>query len=401
MNFNLGKVMRDLRLARLAEVLASHSTRLQRGEKVFIEAYDVPEAFVNELIEAAIYRHAIPIVETKHNQVLRQMYRKYGEDAFKLLGDIEKYRMEKMDAYIGIRGSNNICEMSDVPVAKMRHLQQHIFQPVHHEIRLKTKWVVLRYPNSAMAQLAGMSTEAFEDFYFEVCTMDYGRMSHAMQALKEYMERTDRVRLVGPGTDLSFSIKGIPAVPCGGEFNIPDGECFTAPVRDSVNGKICFNAATIYQGVAFADLEFTFKNGRIVKAAADKTKRLNEILDTDEGARYIGEFSLGFNPLIKKPMLDILFDEKIAGSFHFTPGNAYEQADNGNRRQVHWDLVMIQTPEHGGGEIWFDDRLIRKDGRFVVPELFSLNPEHLLHDYEGNGKPRRFEEREVLEEVLA
>ncbi|NUO78714.1 aminopeptidase, partial [candidate division KSB1 bacterium] len=265
----------------------------------------------------------------------------------------------------------------------------------------KTKWVVLRFPNASMAQQAGMSTEAFEDFYFEVCTMDYGRMSHAMQALKEYMEHTDRVRLVGPDTDLEFSIKGIPAVPCGGEYNIPDGECFTAPVRESVNGRIHFNTPTIYQGVPFSDIEFVFRNGKIISATSDKAKRLNEILDTDGGARYIGEFSLGFNPLIKKPMLDILFDEKIAGSFHFTPGNAYEHADNGNRSQVHWDLVMIQTPEFGGGEIYFDDVLIRKDGRFVVPQLRALNPENLLDRNNGHGKTSLIEEEELLEEVLA
>jgi aminopeptidase len=283
----------------------------------------------------------------------------------------------------------------------MRHLQKHVFQPVHHDIRLKTTWVVLRFPNGSMAQQAGMSTEAFEDFYFDVCTMDYARMSHAMEALREYMEKTDRVRLVGPNTELEFSIKGIPAIPCGGEFNIPDGECFTAPVRDSVNGKIRFNAATIYQGVPFHDVEFRFKNGRIIEATADKTERLNEILDTDEGARYIGEFSLGFNPLIKKPMLDILFDEKIAGSFHFTPGNAYEQADNGNRSQVHWDLVMIQTPEYGGGKIYFDNVLIRDNGRFVVPQLFSLNPENLLDEPRRNGRHHRVPVPEkVHEEVL-
>jgi len=393
--------MRDSRLARLAEVLTSHSTRLQKGERVLIEAFDIPDEFVNELIEATVRCGAIPVIELKHNQVLRQMYRKYGEDAFKLMGDLEKYRMQKMDAYIGVRGNFNICEMSDVPVAKMRHLQKHVFQPVHHDIRLKTKWVVLRYPNTSMAQQAGMSTETFEDFYFDVCTMDYGRMSHAMQALKEYMERTARVRLVGPDTDLEFSIKGIPAVPCGGEYNIPDGECFTAPVRESVNGRIHFNTPTIYQGVPFTDIEFVFKNGKIISATADKAKRLNEILDTDGGARYIGEFSLGFNPLIKKPMLDILFDEKIAGSFHFTPGNAYEHADNGNRSQVHWDLVMIQTPEFGGGEIYFDDVLIRKDGRFVVPQLRALNPENLLDRNNGHGKTSFIEEEELLEEVLA
>lgn len=393
--------MKDTRLTRLAEVLTRHSTRLEKGQRVLIEAYDVPEIFVAELVEAAVGCGALPIVETKHNQVLRQMYRKYGEDAFKLLGDIEKYRMSKMDAYIGVRGSHNICEMSDVPALNMRHLQKHIFQPVHHDIRLKTKWVVLRYPNSSMAQQAGMSTEAFENFYFEVCTMDYGRMSHAMQALKEFMERTDRVRIVGPGTDLEFSIKGIPAVPCGGEFNIPDGECFTAPVRDSVNGYIHFNTPTIYQGVAFSDIEFTFKDGKIVKATADKTARLNEILDTDEGARYVGEFSFGFNPYIKKPMLDILFDEKIAGSFHFTPGNAYEQADNGNRSQVHWDLVMIQTPEYGGGQIYCDDVLVRRDGKFVIPELLALNPENLIGGSNGRKPRYRVEEDEPLEEVYA
>jgi len=392
--------MKDKRLTRLAEVLTSHSTRLQKGERVFIEAFDVPEEFVNELVEAAIGRGAIPIVEIKHNRVLRQIYCRYGEDAFKLLGELEKYRMQRMEAYIGVRGNHNICEMSDVPIAKLRHLQQHIFQPVHHDIRLKTKWVVLRYPNSAMAQQAGMSTESFEDFYFDVCTMDYSRMSLEMQALKEYMERTDQVRIIGPGTELEFSIKGIPAVPCGGEFNIPDGECFTAPVRESVNGHICFNTPTIYQGVPFHDVELVFKNGRIVRAKADKTERINEIFDTDAGARYVGEFSLGFNPLVNKPMMDILFDEKIAGSFHFTPGNAYEHADNGNRSQIHWDLVMIQTPSYGGGEIYFDDVLIRKDGRFVVPELQGLNPENLAGGQNGNGRHVRPRVKRHSEEVL-
>ena len=394
--------MRDPRLAQLAEVLTSHSTRLRAGERVLIEAYDVPEAFVNELIAATIDRGAIPIVETKHNQVLRQMYRKYGEDAFKLLGDLEKYRMERMEAYIGVRGSNNICELSDVPVSSMRLLQHHVFQPVHHDIRLKTKWVVLRYPNPAMAQQAGMSTEEFEDFYFDVCTMDYSRMSHATEALRRRMERTDKVRIVGPNTDLEFSIKNIPAVACGGENNIPDGECFTAPVKNSINGRIHFNTSTIYQGVTFSNVEFELRHGKIIDAKSDKTDRLNQILDTDDGARYVGEFSLGFNPYITRPMLDILFDEKIAGSFHFTPGNAYEEADNGNRSQIHWDLVLIQTPEFGGGEIYFDGQLIRKDGRFVAPELLGLNPENLMGNGNGNGHRKMInQEKYQPEEVYA
>ncbi|RMF90386.1 MAG: aminopeptidase, partial [Nitrospinota bacterium] len=240
-----------------------------------------------------------------------------------------------------------------------------------------TKWVVLRWPTPSMAQQAEMSTEGFEQFYFDVCTLDYGKMAAAMEPLKDWMERTDRVHIVGPGTDLHFSIKGLPAIPCSGEHNIPDGECFTAPVRESVEGKITFNTATLYHGTVFTDVSLVFERGRIVQATANHAEKLNEILDTDEGARYIGEFSLGLNPYITRTMKDILFDEKIAGSFHLTPGNAYDLCDNGNRSEVHWDMVMIQTPAYGGGEIWFDDTLIRKDGRFVPESLQALNPERL------------------------
>lgn len=379
--------MKDTRLNKLAEMLTTHSTRLQKGEKVLIEAYDIPEVFTAELVAAVCRRGAIPIVETKHNFVLREIYRHLDDRGFKLWGEIEKFRMQQMDAYIGVRGSNNISEMSDVPGSQMKLLQKHIFQPVHHEIRVaKTKWVVLRYPTPSMAQQAGMSSEAFEDFYFNVCTMDYGRMSRAMQKLQRRMESTDHVRLKGTDTDLQFSIKKIPAIACGGQFNIPDGECFTAPVKNSINGFIHFNTPTIYQGVTFSNIRLEFSKGKVVNATADKTERLNEILDTDAGARYVGEFAIGFNPYVTKPMLDILFDEKIAGSFHFTPGNAYEDADNGNRSQVHWDMVMIQTPEYGGGEIWFDGALIRKDGRFITQDLLALNPENLMEDVSnGNG----------------
>jgi aminopeptidase len=241
-----------------------------------------------------------------------------------------------------------------------------------HRVK-KTRWVVLRWPTSAMAQQAGMSTEAFEDFYFKVCTLDYARMLPAMRALKKLMDSTDRVEIKGPGTDLRFSIKGIPSIVCGGGHNIPDGEVFTAPVRNSVQGYVSYNAPTIYQGTAFDRVRFEFKDGRIISATSTDNRRLNEILDSDEGARYIGEFALGFNPHILHPMRDILFDEKIAGSFHFTPGQAYEQADNGNRSQVHWDLVNIQRKDYGGGEIWFDGKLIRRDGVFLPKSLQPLN----------------------------
>ena len=369
--------MHDPRLDKLANVLVTHSTTVQPGEFVLIEGIDIPQEMVIALIRSVREAGGIPLVELKQNRIQREIIRGGDDAGIKLIGEYEAYRMEKVQAYIGIRGSHNITEMSDVPTEAMQRYQKYWQRPLN-DIRVPhTKWVVLRWPLPAMAQQAKMSTEAFEDYYFDVCTLDYSRMESAMSPLKALMEETDEVHIVGEDTDLQFSIKGIPVIPCAGEKNIPDGECFTAPVRDSVNGTIHFNTPTIYQGTTFTDIRLRFENGKIVEASANNSKRLNDILDTDEGARYIGEFSIAFNPYITNPMLDILFDEKIAGSFHFTPGQAYEEADNGVRSAVHWDMVMIQTPEHGGGEMYFDGNLIRKDGRFVHPALEALNPESL------------------------
>jgi aminopeptidase len=228
-----------------------------------------------------------------------------------------------------------------------------------------------------MAQLGGMNTEKFADFYYDVCTLDYKKMSDAMDNLVELMNRTDKVHIKGEGTDLSFSIKDIPAIKCAGEMNIPDGEVFTAPVRDSVNGYVTFNTPSVHEGKTFENIRLEFEKGKIVKATANYTEHLNKTLDTDEGARYVGEFAIGVNPYILDPMKDTLFDEKICGSFHFTPGTCYDEAPNGNNSAIHWDLVCIQTEQYGGGEIWFDDTLIRKNGIFVIEQLLCLNPENL------------------------
>ena len=371
--------MRDPRIIQLAKNLVQYSTNVREGEKVLIEATDVPVEIVEALIEETAARGGIPMVTLKSNRILRSLYRLGSEPAMSLAGDHELHRMKQTDVYISVRGFLNLDELNDVTAEQMKNYQTRWFAPVHMKCRVPdTRWVVLRWPTTAMAQAAGMSTVGFEDFYFDVCTLDYARMSRAMDPLKVVMDRTDRVRLVGPGeTDLSFSIKDIDAIKCDGEYNIPDGECYSAPVRDSVNGVIAYNTQSHYQGTTFSAIRLEFREGRIVKATANHTERLNKVLDTDEGARYVGEFSLGFNPYILKPMRDTLFDEKICGSFHFTPGAAYDDCDNGNRSAVHWDLVNIQTPEYGGGEIWFDDVLIRKDGRFVIPELEGLNPENL------------------------
>lgn len=370
--------MRDPRGAQLAHVIVHHSTQLTPGDAVLVEAFDVPDAIVLDLVEAVQAAGALPVVSIRRNEVIRAQLRGATQAFLEKTAAIELFQMKQMQAYVGLRGSQNISELSDVPGDRMSAYQETVQKPVNLDYRVAhTRWVVLRWPSPSMAQQAGMSTEAFEDFYFKVCTLDYRRMSEAMDPLKALMDRTDRVRLKGPGTDLRFSIKDIPSVKCEGRRNLPDGECFTAPVRASVEGTIHYNTPSLYLGTTYENIRFTFEGGRIVKAEGAPQAALDRVLATDEGARYVGEFSLGFNPFITRPMKDTLFDEKIAGSLHFTPGQAYGIADNGNRSSIHWDLVLIQTPEYGGGEVWFDDVLIRKDGHFLLPELDGLNPERL------------------------
>lgn len=364
--------MHDQRFDKLAKLLVEYSTRLKRNDNLLIEAFDVPDEMVIALIRAARKAGAVPFVQIQRNRVSRELALEASDRQLNFASQHELARIKKMQAYIALRGSHNITELSDVPVSKMQLVAKKMRPVQDHRVK-KTRWCVLRWPSPSMAQLAGMSTEAFEDFYFDVCTLDYERLQPGMKALKELMERSDRVQIKGPGTNLRFSIKGIPAIICGGDRNIPDGEVFTAPVKNSVEGHVTFNAPTIYQSIAFDGIRLDFKNGKVVKATSNQTDKLNKILNSDAGARYIGEFSLGFNPYVLEPMRDILFDEKIAGSFHFTPGQAYEEADNGNRSQVHWDMVCIQRKNYGGGEIHFDGKLIRRDGEFLPKELRSLN----------------------------
>jgi len=368
--------MTDPRYHKLANLLVNYSTEMKPGERILLDMIDVPDAFTIELIRAVRAAGATPFVETRHTRVGREQLLHMTEAQAADVRDLELFRMKKMQAYIAIRGADNMNENSDVPSERMQ-MYSKVFRPVQDYRVNKTRWCVLRWPTPSMAQAAGLSTETFENLFFDVCTMDYAKMGRAMGPLEKLMARTDRVQLKGPGTDLAFSIKGIGAKMCKGDRNIPDGEVFSCPVKTSVNGVIQFNTPTLYSGTKFENVRLELKDGKVVNATASNTRRLNEILDTDPGARYIGEFSLGFNPYILNPMCDILFDEKIAGSLHFTPGQAYEDCGNGNKSAIHWDMVLIQRPEWGGGEVWFDGQLIRKDGLFVPKELRGLNPDKL------------------------
>ena len=369
--------MLDPRMTKLANILTTYSIKVQPGDNILVSATEIPSEMLEMLVKAVSTRGGNVYVETIDNRVLRCMYNTASMESFQIEADHDLEFMKKMQGYIGLRGSENAYEFSDVPTERMSRIRK-IRRPVIDQRVKHTKWCVLRWATPAMAQSANMSTEAFEDFYFDVCTLDYGKMKRASMQLVELMNKTDLVQIVSPGkTNLTFSIKDIPAITCAGEMNIPDGEVYTAPVKDSVNGVIHFNTPTVYDGIRFENITLTFKNGKVVEATGSDTAALNAILDTDEGSRFVGEFAIGFNPYITKPMCDILFDEKIAGSIHFTPGACYDDASNGNKSNIHWDMVMIQTPEYGGGQIYFDGVLIRENGRFVHPDLLDLNPENL------------------------
>lgn len=371
--------MSDARWETLADILINHSTRLAAGETLLVECFDLDDSTLPRLlVQKAGRKGAYPLVETKDTRILRELIRAGSEPQMRAFGDYERYRMERVNAYIGLRGARNVNEMADVPGEKMNLYNTHYMKPVHFDCRItRTRWCVLRLPNPSMAQQASMSTEAFENFYFDVCNIDYPRLAKALEPLVKRMESAREVHITGPETDLRFSIAGIPVVPCAGEMNIPDGEVFTAPVRDSVHGHVRFNAPTIYQGSSFDGIRLEFRAGRVVSAdcTTGDVKKLRRIFETDEGAAFVGEWSLGCHPRILHPMRDILFDEKIAGSFHLTPGNAYDEADNGNRSKIHWDLVQIQRTDYGGGTVSFDGQPIRVDGLFVPDDLKALDPE--------------------------
>ena len=373
--------MKDSRIEKLAKTIVNYSCKLKKGEKILIKSYGEGEErnLVTAIINEAYKIGASPFVWNHDPHIMRELLKQCNEDQMKTWAKSDLMLMKEMDAYVGIWGGLNSAENSSVKMENNKIYEKFYLNPVHMKERVKnTKWVVMNYPTAAMAQQASMSTDEFEDFYFKVCNLDYSKMSKAMDNLVKLMDKTDKVRIVGKGTDLTFSIKGIPAIKCAGEMNIPDGEVFTAPVKNSINGVLTYNTPSLYSdGFTYENIKFEFKNGKIIDASCNDTKRINKILDTDAGSRYIGEFAIGVNPYITEPMKDILFDEKIMGSFHFTPGSCYDEAPNGNDSQIHWDLVCIQTKKYGGGEIYFDDKLIRKDGLFVIDSLKCLNPNNL------------------------
>lgn len=372
----LGENMDTKKLNTLAHTMVNYSLHLKENSKVIVNFTQEATPLVEELIKEAQKVGAVMSLNMYDPRLNARLAEKNTDARLEHLKNLRKFEVENYDAFIQIRSSFNDYESKNVPKEMTRKLGS-MTQELD-DIRINERdWVLLNYPTDLDAYKAKMTTADFNEFALDVMTVDYQKMNNDIAPLKELMERTDKVRIISPGTDLTFSIKGMPAIPCCGEKNIPDGELYSAPIKESVNGTITYNTPSPYQGNVYNHVSLTFENGKIIKATCDEdNEKLNEIFDTDEGARYVGEFSLGFNPKILYPMGDILYDEKILGSLHFTPGRCYADCDNGNVSSIHWDMVLIQREDFGGGEIYFDDVLIRKDGKFVLEELKVLNYEN-------------------------
>lgn len=374
----------DPRFVKLADLIVKWSVYVKRGELVYIDTMEsTPLDMVIALADAVRGKGGYPyIVPQKNERLIRQMALTDSPKLLKLMAKMDLTMLRSTKKGILFRDIGNMFFLHDVPANIMKHYSVYYSGKV---IQLRAKldnWVLSRWPTLTMANMFQMSFEELEKLYFQTVLLDYPKMAKAVAPLKKLMEQTDMVHIEGPGnTDLFFSIKGISVVPCVGKLNLPDGECFTAPVKNSVNGVIEYNTRVISPTCrVFEGLRFVFKNGRIIEATCkigDKVE-LNKILDIDKGARYIGEFSLGFNPYITDTYGEPLFDEKVVGSFHFTPGNSYPKAPNGNKSAIHWDIICDQREKKGGGNIFFDDKLVRKDGVFVHPRLRQLNPENLM-----------------------
>ncbi|HIU87942.1 MAG TPA: aminopeptidase [Candidatus Avilachnospira avistercoris] len=373
--------MKDPRIAKMAKQVIEYSVHLKPGEKVLIDVWDEAYDFAEALMAEAQRVGAFPYLCLQSMKLNRRMIMNCTEESMEAWYKYEDYRMEDMDAYIVVRKNNNTKTYEGIPADKMRIYNKY-YGKLHYGTRLvKTKWCVLRYPNDTFAQTAGMATEDFEDFFFDTCCLNYKKMNELAEPLNTLMMKTDRIEIKAPGTDISFSIKGC-CKPCAcGIFNIPCGETGMPIIPESANGYISYNLPSFFQDTLFENIRLELKNGIIVKATSNHTERMNEILDTDENARRIGEFAMGFNPYITRPIQDTLFDEKMAMTMHFTPGNDSIY----NPSAIHWDIVTSHAKEMGGGEIWADGVLIRKDGLFTLPELQQLNPDNMKKELEANS----------------
>lgn len=353
--------MKDQRLAKFADVLLEHSLNIKEGENVVIRAGYLAKPLIDEFYRKTVDKGANTFVhilsDPQRKYFMENATPKQLENANALYEGI----YEKADAVLVIEAPENTKHLSNVSPRKNMEYNKAI-SPVLKTIMNK-RWVLTNYPVEAFAQDADMSLEEYEDFLFDAVLVDYEKMDRDMNKILDIFDTADTVRLVGKDTDLTFSIKGRKGTKCSGQNNVPDGEVYYSPVTNSANGHIYYEFPAIRYGNQVDGVRLEFKDGKIINArSASNEQFLNQMLDTDAGARYLGEFGIGLNYGIKKFIKNILFDEKIGGTIHLAAGNAYEGSGGDNISVLHWDMIKeLRT----NGEIYADGKLVQKNGIYL------------------------------------
>jgi aminopeptidase len=362
-------IMIDPRITKQADILVNYSLKVKKGENVLILAEFAARPLVLEiykfLLKAGVSEVRFRYDSERFSDEFSDYFFKYaGPEQIKHFPKIEEFEMKNVDCYIRIDAKENTRGLSSADTKKIAE-RSRILSPITDHRVDKTRWVVTKYPTAGQAQEADMSLSDYTDFvYNAINNVDWSKKFKEQEKLRKLVDGTKTVRIIGKGTDITLDIGGRRAANAGGEYNMPDGEVFTAPIESKTRGFITYTFPAIYMGKEFHDVRLEFKEGRVVKASAQKNEGdLNKILDMDEGSRILGELGIGNNFEIQKFTKDILFDEKIGGTVHLALGRGYKENGSKNRSGLHWDMIKDLRD---GGELYFDGSLVQRNGKFII-----------------------------------
>ncbi len=366
--------MVDPRVTRLAELIVDFSIGVKEGQQVVVRGQPVAAPLIQELYRLVLLRGAHPYIQVQLPGLDPIFMQHANEEQLQFVSPVDRYIVENFDARIRIMSETNTRELSRIDPARQalysrgqRILLQTIMERSGEGA---LRWNVCLYPTDAYAQEADMAVADFEDFVYAACLVDqpdpvgqWRQVQARQQRLIDRLAGKREVHLIGPDTDLRVGIIGRPFINCYGDKNMPDGEIFTGPEETRVDGTVRFSYPAVDDGREVEDVRLWFEGGRVVKCSAAKNEAyLTAMLDTDEGARRLGEFAFGANYGIQRFTKNILFDEKIGGTVHMALGDGYRESGSQNRSAIHWDMICDLRQ---GGEVWVDGELFARDGQYV------------------------------------
>jgi len=356
--------MTDPRTTRLADILVNHSLRVKRGDRVMIAASsELAKPLVIEAYRKVLEAGGHPQTRIAFEELSGILFNEASKSQLTHFPETKLYEAENMDCFINIRAAANKRALSNVDPKRMA-MRGKAMKPISEIIVNRKRWVLCNFPTNSLAQEADMSLAEYEAFLYGATNINWDGVQKRGKSLKRLLDRGRRITIVGKETEITIGIEGRKGVPCFGERNMPDGEVYVSPLEESAEGHIYFETPAIYQGSEVAGIRLTFKGGKVVEASAEKNESfLIDMLNTDRGARYLGEVGIGINYGIKSFSKDILFDEKIGGTVHLALGRSYEKAGGKNDSAIHWDIIKDLRK---GGELYIDRKLIQKNGKFLV-----------------------------------